>query len=397
MAKQQPIDVYHFLNGHFGGIYHVVKNLVLYTRNIHIRNHVVYVIEKERFPEWTIKDIGGECNEMVFTYSCYENINHVFSRLARKIPGTAVLVAHDWFELAMVSHLGLPNPLVYMLHGNYDYYFNLFQYHRNHIDKTLCISEQSYRKILENYVGITSCHYFRFPVKDFTYKQKSFDKLAILVIAENLKDPNKGVDIIRDIDRMLQSLDIPVKWHFVGHGFSGKDLLTWWNSLVNIPECHGYLTHEELAEVHKQTNVFLLPSQNEGVPVSLIESMKSGLIPVVANWSDNVGDFVIHGKTGYVLNDSSALAYTNALSEIYSLKFKSHQLSLDASSLAETLFDPYKQVDEFECHLMKIAGLKERQKRLVYGSRLDHVSIPNAVTIILRRIKSICRFPFFQS
>jgi hypothetical protein len=54
-------------------------------------------------------------------------------------------------------------------------------------------------------------------------------------------------------------------------------------------------------------------------------------------------------------------------------------------------------VDEFESHLMKIVGLKERQKTLVYGSRLDHVSIPNAVTIILRRIKSICRLPFFQS
>ena len=397
MAEQQPIAVYHFLNGHFGGVYHVVKNLILHTRNIHIRNHVVYIIEKERFPDWTINCIGGECSESVFTYSCYENINHVFRRLARKIPGTAILVAHDWFELGMVTHLGLLNPLIYMLHGNYHYYFDLFQNHRNHIDKILCISEQSYRKILRNYAGITSCHYFRFPVKAFTYKQKSFDKLAILVIAENLKDPNKGVNLIKEINRLLQLLDIPVNWHLVGHGFTKEELLKWWESDVNIPEYHGYLTQEKLAEVHIKTNVFLLPSQNEGVPVSLIEAMKSGLIPVIANWSDNVRDLVIHGKTGCVLNDSSALTYTSALSEIYSLKFKSDQLSSHASNLAETLFDPYKQVTEFETHLMKNTGIKESPKTLVYGSRLDHVSIPNAVTIFLRRIKSICRFLFFQS
>jgi glycosyltransferase involved in cell wall biosynthesis len=397
MAEQLPVDVYHFLNGHYGGVYNVVRNLVLYTQNFHIRNHIVYVIEKERFPDWTINAIGGDCSELVFTYSRYENLNHVFKRLASKIPESAVLVAHDWFELGMVSHLGLPNPLLYMLHGNYDYYFNLFQCHQNEIDNTLCISKPSCKKLIESYSGIPNCHYFRFPVKDFKYFQKSFDKLEILVIAEHLNDPNKGVDLIREIDRLLQSHALPVKWHLVGHGFSNNELLKWWNSSVNIPEYHGYLTQDKLAEVLAEANVFLLPSQHEGVPVSLIEGMKSGLIPVVANWSDNVSDLVIHERTGYVLNDSSALTYANALSAIYSLNLKSQQLSSNASSLAARLFDPFKQVGEFESHALKIAGRRERIKRKIYGSRLDHIRIPNAVTIMLRRIKSICRFPFFPS
>lgn len=397
MAEQPPVDVYHFLNGHCGGVYHVVRNLIAYTHNLHIRSHIVYVIEKERFPDWTIKAIGGDCSELVFTYSRYENLNHVFGRLAGNIPQSAVLVAHDWFELGMVSHLGLPNPILYMLHGNYDYYFNLFQCHQSEINSTLCISKPSWQKLIERYSGISNCHYFRFPVKDFTYSQKSFDKLEILVIAEHLNDPNKGVDLIREIDRLLQSLVVPVKWHLVGHGFSNKELLKWWNSSVNIPEYHGYLTQEKLAEVLAEANVFLLPSQHEGVPVSLIEGMKSGLIPVVANWSDNVRDLVIHERTGYVLNDSSAFTYASTLSAIYSLKLKSQQLSSNASILSATLFDPYKQVGEFENHVLKIVGRRERKKSKIYGSRLDHVRIPNVVTIMLRRIKSICRFPFFQS
>lgn len=397
MAEQPFVDVYHFLNGHYGGIYQVVRNLISYTHNLHIRNHIVYVIEKERFPDWTIKAIGGDCSELVFTYSRYENLNHVFGRLARNIPQSAVMVAHDWFELGMISHLGLSNPLIYMLHGNYDYYFNLFHCHKNDIDSTLCVSKPSYQKLIESYSGVSNCYYFRFPVKEFTYAQKSFDKLEILVIAEHLNDPNKGVDLIREIDRLLQSLGVPVKWHLVGHGFSNNELLKWWNSSVNIPEYHGYLTQEKLAEVLAEANVFLLPSQHEGVPVSLIEGMKSGLIPVVANWSDNVSDLVIHERTGYILKDSSALTYANALSAIYSLKLESKQLSSNASSLSATLFDPYKQVGEFENHVLKIVGRRERQSTKIYGSRLDHFRIPNAVTIMLRRFKSICRFRFFPS
>jgi glycosyltransferase involved in cell wall biosynthesis len=395
MAEQQQVAVYHFLNGHFGGVYHVVRNLIIHSTNKSVRNHVVYVIAKERFPEWTIKYIGGECSESVFRYSCYENINHVFRRLAKQFPKTAVLVAHDWFELGMVTHLGLPNPLIYMLHGNYDYYFELFENHRNHINNTLCVSKNSYQKLLKKYSETINSYFFRFPVKHFAYKQKSFDNLSVLVIAENLSDPNKGINLIKEINLYLQLLAIPINWHLVGNGFTKKDLLKWWNSDVNIPEYHGYLTQEKLAEVHLKANLFLLPSQNEGVPVSLIEAMKSGLIPIVANWSDNVKDFVIHGRTGYVLNDSSASTYANALYEIWSAKFKSHQLSLNASSLAGSLFDPYKQVAEFETYLMKIKGIIERPKKQIYGSRLDHVSIPNALTIMLRRIKSICRYPFF--
>lgn len=387
--KLSATNVYHFLNGHFGGVYHVVRNLILYSRNPAIKNHVIYVIEKERFPEWEHLSIGSGCSEYIFRYSRYENIYHVYKRLTKLIPRDAVLVAHDWFELGMVSAIGLCNRVIYFLHGNYEYYFSLLETHKNEIDTVLCITQTSFARLSGIRINAEQVFHFRFPVAPIPYSNKDFSKLKIAVIAENLTDPNKGVSFIREINKDILLKSIPVEWHLAGKGFTDKSLKSWWGNTNNLPIYHGYLTPDLLVDFFRSTNIFILPSVNEGVPVSLVEGMKAGLVPVIANWTSNVNQLVIDGESGFVLQDTSVSSYVSALASIYASHNQSHQISVNASKIANDQFDPFRQVDEFETYLLEVNESRTRIKKKVYGSRLDDEKIPNIITIFLRKLKSL--------
>ena len=396
MLIDHKINVYHFLNGHKGGVYHVVKNLISYSKSDKINNHIIYVIELESFPDWINIPIDHVVSESIFRYSRYENLNHVFKRLASNFSTRAILITHDWFELGMSIHLGLINPIVYFLHGNYTYYYDLYKLHNSNIDLTLCVSPISVSLIEAKKPSESKVEYYRFPVKEFHFSPKSFNKLSIAVIAENLRDPNKGISQIKDINKELTKYSIPVEWHFAGSGFTKEELYTWWGSDKNVPYYYGYLQEDALESFYHNANIYLLPSYKEGVPVSLIEAMKAGCIPIVTLWSQNVEDLVVDGYTGYIISDSTPEAYVKALNVIFTDKVLSEKISREASLLSTSNYNPCTQVFEFEKYLYNLPKSKSRVRKYIYGSRLDMPWIPNSITIALRKLKSKCKLLYFQ-
>ncbi|MGQ9661377.1 MAG: glycosyltransferase [Kiritimatiellia bacterium] len=60
----------------------------------------------------------------------------------------------------------------------------------------------------------------------------------------------------------------------------------------------GYLTREQVAQSYRQADVFVLPSEGEGMSVSTLEAMASGL-PVVVTRTGGTRELVKEGVTGF--------------------------------------------------------------------------------------------------
>lgn len=71
---------------------------------------------------------------------------------------------------------------------------------------------------------------------------------------------------------------------------------------------HGYQSQDAVAEALSRTDVFVLPSFAEGVPVVLMEALASG-VPAVATAVAGVGELVVHGVSGTLVapGDTQAL------------------------------------------------------------------------------------------
>lgn len=77
----------------------------------------------------------------------------------------------------------------------------------------------------------------------------------------------------------------------------------------------GYLSQAEVAEALQDTDLFVLPSFAEGVPVVLMEAMASRL-PVVATSIAGIPELVETGKTGLLVPPGDAEALAEAISSL---------------------------------------------------------------------------------
>lgn len=66
----------------------------------------------------------------------------------------------------------------------------------------------------------------------------------------------------------------------------------------------GYISKlEDKIEAYKKAKIFVSCSKREGFPVSLLEAMCSGCVPVVSNVGD-IADAIDHGVNGYLFDDT---------------------------------------------------------------------------------------------
>jgi uncharacterized ion transporter superfamily protein YfcC len=105
---------------------------------------------------------------------------------------------------------------------------------------------------------------------------------------------------------------------------------------------------------------------------------------------------VVNGRTGYILKDSSPASYAEILMKIHQDPSQAFQISLNASALSSDLYNPCKQVEEFEAYAINLTPVSTRRKAMVYGSRLDAWWVPNMASIFLRSLKSKWKTLFFQ-
>lgn len=74
----------------------------------------------------------------------------------------------------------------------------------------------------------------------------------------------------------------------------------------------GFASQDKVGEYLRQSDVFLLPSLAEGVPVSLMEAMACG-IPVIATYVGGVVELVQDGETGQVVYPGDPISLKDAI------------------------------------------------------------------------------------
>ena len=77
----------------------------------------------------------------------------------------------------------------------------------------------------------------------------------------------------------------------------------------------GFQSQQAVAEAFARTDVFVLPSFAEGVPVVLMEALASG-VPAIATAVAGVGELVENGRSGRVVPPGDPLALEAALREL---------------------------------------------------------------------------------
>ena len=139
------------------------------------------------------------------------------------------------------------------------------------------ILEEDFR--LSNVVSLPNCI-------DLT-EAKSFDRsiaekdiLDILYIGRI--EPNKGIDYTFEACKVLKSEGMKFHLNFAGkEEIEGQYIPKFKEEFGEDFTFHGIVSGEKKNEVLKKCDIFLLPSFYEGLPMSLLETMSFGQVPIV--------------------------------------------------------------------------------------------------------------------
>ncbi|KRW93153.1 glycosyltransferase [Paracoccus sp. MKU1] len=119
-------------------------------------------------------------------------------------------------------------------------------------------------------------------------------------------DHQKGVERLISIIEAVEALRLPVEWRLIGKAVLG-------DSALEIPPHIAALleppltTPEGLAEAFEWADVFILPSYYEGLPLTILEAMRSGVIPMATD-AGAVTEVLRQWENGVVLSQAEPIA-----------------------------------------------------------------------------------------
>lgn len=377
--------IVHFSNGGTGGVQSVIQNLLKYSKDSQIENHVILTINEYTAKDYVAQSFPGAASIQTFYYQSTWNFTYTCKLLAELLPdSSSILVAHDWLELGMVSTLGLQNPVVQVLHGDYDYYYDLASLHESSINGFIGVSYTIAHK-LKNKLPQRANQIIAldFPVPDVAPIKRLKSGYDIVFIGRCIE--GKGYYLLPQIAAALHSVD-KVTWHIYGPGSLEVNNQSIWHKDVRV-NFYGFTSSAIILERLPQMDFLLLPSIAEGMPVAVIEAMKAGVIPLVNHLGGGVEELI--GSTndrGYLINKNNVEDYIKTLNEL--IKNQDHKTALaeKASLYARNRFHPEKCTVAFEDFFLLAAKENNvpRQPKRVYGSRLDQDWIPNSITNFIR-------------
>jgi glycosyltransferase involved in cell wall biosynthesis len=381
------IKIFHFHNGSGGGVLSVIKNLLKYSANPAIENYVIFTINIDLLPGYQMPLLEGAATQQLFYFSSKWNFYYTCKQLAKLLPDDkAVVIAHDWLELGMMSNLGLQNPVVQILHGNYEYYFNLAKKHQAAVDRFICISPVIYKKLKDQLPErATDIEYCRFSVPTIESMEKKNDLLKIFYCVRDLNDENKQFFLLPKINAILKEKHLSVYWTIIGDGIGKSDVEKLMDQRNNLSKFSS-LPNEEVMNLLPHHDLFILPSLKEGFPVAVVEAMKAGLVPLVTNWDGATEELIIQGETGFYFGPGEADGYAETIAELDKDRALLERISLSAIKKVNELFDPFENTELIE-EVFKKSTQKTRNTKpasKAYGSRLDERWIPNFITQTIR-------------
>jgi glycosyltransferase involved in cell wall biosynthesis len=162
------------------------------------------------------------------------------------------------------------------------------------------------------------------------FPRKRISRIVFIGRLTSIKSPHRIIDLANILSQRNIDFEILV--------IGGGELLPILKSLpLENPASVKFLGwRDDIYELISTADLGILTSQNEGIPLTLIQFAQMGL-PVVSTSVGSVSDVVEDGKTGYLL-DFNILTFADAIEFLIRDNFTAKMFGENAKKRAEKLF-----------------------------------------------------------
>ncbi|MGO8764909.1 MAG: glycosyltransferase family 4 protein [Limisphaerales bacterium] len=128
----------------------------------------------------------------------------------------------------------------------------------------------------------------------------------------------KRVEDLAAIINRCHDESVPVKFHIAGTGPDEKEFFSRIREPLAAEKVSraGFLPNAEVLQLLAQSDVLLMTSDFEGLPVVLLEAMSRGCVPVATKIESGMGELVEHGENGFLLPVGDVAGFVATLKKL---------------------------------------------------------------------------------
>jgi glycosyltransferase involved in cell wall biosynthesis len=144
-------------------------------------------------------------------------------------------------------------------------------------------------------------------------ERQESSKLSLNALYLGRLDRQKGIDRLAEVVRQTRELDLPVEWRIVGSAITGQDSLP--PILQGLRE-PSVFDGQSLTALFAWADVMVLLSEFEGVPLSVLEAQRLGVVVIATNVGA-LSEIVSNGKNGFLVETDTAIEQAVALLRLF--------------------------------------------------------------------------------
>ena len=159
-------------------------------------------------------------------------------------------------------------------------------------------------------------------------------------------EKNKGMDYLLEAMRELKAKGAQLTLHFAGieqgkNGYIGRFQELLGDRFVY----EGVVAGDQKTALFRRCQVFVLPSLYEGLPMSLLETMSYGLVPVVTDVG-SITEYVDDGVNGLLIKTKDAASIITAVDRLLHDRATLQKMSAAARQTIATRLQPTKYIEQ---------------------------------------------------
>jgi glycosyltransferase involved in cell wall biosynthesis len=202
--------------------------------------------------------------------------------LANVPPGTPIILSDDRTVWQAACSLRGTYPIVGVLHADEPHYYALAQKHHNEASIFVCVSARVSRLVKEKSPAIEPSRVFVVPCGiELPPVQKNYNSNATLqlVYVGRITEYQKRSGDLAKVAVLLRQKNIPFHLNIIGDGLETKVALQKTikdEGLEGQVTFTGWLSQAKVAEYLNTSDVLVLTSDFEGMPIAMMEGLASG-------------------------------------------------------------------------------------------------------------------------
>jgi len=389
MSPESPSVVY-LLPDVFGGVASMIGNLLRYRRPDDLKYHVVLTRDVSEAAHRPIPEpLAVDSQRSVVFERSLDNIEAVLRRVYKSIPsGEGVVVANDWLGLAALTGHNHDRTVLHILHSDTDSWYERAAQYDPMLDGFITHTRLIYEKLQRLLPHRRDTIYYLpygVPIPPEP-RAASNGPIRLLFVAR--LEAEKGIYELPAIDEALSARGVQSRWTIVGSGRDEDTVRARWRS--SRVHWTGLLPNCEALRLYREHDVLVLPTRIEGFPVSLLEAMAAGVVPVVTDLPGGIQQVVQPGVTGHLHPYSDVNGFAASIAGLHRDRVKLDQMSKAARQIVQEGFDIRQRVCGYQELFARWRELRRpRPMRLTMtrGNRLDQAWIPNWLVRMIRHTR----------